>query len=676
MSEGEPKWVCEYCTYENYPSSLKCTMCRGPKPFVSEDIYRLHGEKVCADDKYSLIGSAAGPLENQPKCPKRPTENCTYINSSNICIYCGSTPVSANTLHEYIQPLKISQHSDLAQRTAPRQLNQPGEFQAHLSSKTCTYENWPKSVKCAMCGTNNTSPRSQAGGLPLIMPSPDRIPESDLNQDDKYKDYILDGTQGQNNHESERKMRHMKRNADWNWLNACIGVIEGDPNPVEAYLSSGGDPARTLTASEVAILNRSSAFDVGHTLVHLAIRFQREDLLAVLLSQIEGSGSGVKRVPSYVAPDIAADIRRHFSSTIRQRKGNFPCNFVTEFPTFTLPAEVDELPSPVQDQLFAELLDKDAQEQLESDPAVINWSLDITVRLGSRLYALWNRSAGDCLLDSVMQATWGVFDRDNTLRRALAESLGQGGTHVSVIHHYLSIIKFYPRWKEYESSHASFLQYSLEEEQWEEDWTSLISLASQPGTSLEQLHVFALAHILRRPIIVYGVKFVKSFRGEAIGYARFEGVYLPLLWEQSFCIRTPIALGYTRGHFSALVPIEPYSRIDSRPPVQHGNMGPDHMRSTFLPLMDRDRKLLPIHFLTESELGREESILRQWLDVCETEGGILVAQQLLHKRPLLVAQMVEEWLNHYRRLSQMTSAPFARPIPIQDYSSEGDTDDE
>lgn len=70
----------------------------------------------------------------------------------------------------------------------------------------------------------------------------------------------------------------------------------------------------------------------------ILFRFQREDLLAVLLSQIEGSGSGVKRVPSYVAPDIAADIRRHFASTIRMRKGNFPCNFITEFPTFSLPA--------------------------------------------------------------------------------------------------------------------------------------------------------------------------------------------------------------------------------------------------------------------------------------------------------------------------------------------------
>lgn len=70
---------------------------------------------------------------------------------------------------------------------------------------------------------------------------------------------------------------------------------------------------------------------------------------------------------------------------------------------------------------------------------------------------------------------------------------------------------------------AALLQFTLEETQWEEDWSTLLSLASQPGSSLEQLHIFALAHILRRPIIVYGVKYVKSFRGEDIDYAKFEG---------------------------------------------------------------------------------------------------------------------------------------------------------
>lgn len=82
---------------------------------------------------------------------------------------------------------------------------------------------------------------------------------------------------------------------------------------------------------------------------------------------------------------------------------------------------------------------------------------------------------------------------------------------------------FYSRWKEYEESQAAILNFSLDETQWEEDWSKLLSLASQQGSSLEALHIFALAHILRRPIIVYGIKYVKSFRGEDIGYARFEG---------------------------------------------------------------------------------------------------------------------------------------------------------
>lgn len=656
------KWTCDYCTYENFPSAIKCTMCRAPRPFQSEDIFGLYDHHQSAENaspqaELQLGASACQRAASPPSSCKA----CTYLNRGRdkSCIQCGT----ANNLHEHIQPLRISpSNADLAASLPRSRNNSPPASLTNLENSrrskeskwnciVCTYENWPRTLKCAMCGNTPNNLFSQASSL--ILSSPERDVQNTSTP-------IESISQTSNNCEYERKLRHLRRQADWNWLNACNGVIEGDPNPVEVYLSSGGDPARTLTASEVAILNRSSAFDAGHTLVHLAIRFQREDLLAILLSQIEGSGSGIKRVPSYVAPDLAADIRRHFATTIRQRKGNFPCNFVTELPTFALPAEVDELPAPVQEQLFTELLDKDAQEQLESDPAVINWSLDLTVRLGSRLYALWNRSSGDCLLDSVMQATWGVFDRDNALRRALAESLSQGG-HV-----------FYPRWKEYEASHASFLQYSLEEGQWKEDWRSLLSLAGQPGTSLEQLHVFALAHILRRPIIVYGVKYVKSFRGEALGYARFEGVYLPLLWESSFCVKTPIALGYTRGHFSALVPLEPYSRLDSRPTSQN----PDQMQSTFLPLMDRDRKLLPIHFLTEAELGREEIILRQWLDVCETEDGILVAQHFITKRPLLVAQMVEEWLNHYRRLVQMSSAPFVRPLPIQDYSSDGDTDEE
>ena len=59
--------------------------------------------------------------------------------------------------------------------------------------------------------------------------------------------------------------------------------------------------------------------------------------------------------------------------------------------TFT---DIEDLPTSIQDQLFEEILDRDAQKQLEEVSPIINWSLEITERLGSRLYALWNRTAG------------------------------------------------------------------------------------------------------------------------------------------------------------------------------------------------------------------------------------------------------------------------------------------
>ena len=89
----------------------------------------------------------------------------------------------------------------------------------------------------------------------------------------------------------------------------------------------------------------------------------------------------------------------------------------------------------------------------------------------------------------------------------------------------LSRHSFYPRWKEWEIQQALELDYTLDESQLTEDWAEILSLASQPGASLEQIHIFCLAHVLRRPIIVYGVKYVKSWRGENLGYARFEGMY-------------------------------------------------------------------------------------------------------------------------------------------------------
>lgn len=77
------------------------------------------------------------------------------------------------------------------------------------------------------------------------------------------------------------------------------------------------------------------------------------------------------------------------------------------------------------------------------------------------------------------------------------------------------------------------------------------------------------------------------------------GVYLPLLWEPNFCNKSPLALGYTRGHFSALVPMEPEATTSMNAHIKSDS----ELYVSFLPLMDHNHLLLPVHFISQKEVG-------------------------------------------------------------------------
>ena len=60
------------------------------------------------------------------------------------------------------------------------------------------------------------------------------------------------------------------------------------------------------------------------------------------------------------------------------------------------------------------------------------------------------------------------------------------------------------------------------------------------------------------------------------------------MWEANFCWQSPLALAYTRGHFSAL--------------VGSGNVHGSHDQGIYLPLVDNQGHMLPVHYLTEQEV--------------------------------------------------------------------------
>jgi len=196
----------------------------------------------------------------------------------------------------------------------------------------CTYENWPRAALCVLCGARRgrTSPDHQAAASRdspspegASMPRPSggdayirNSPHTRRNQEaaaaaasggsscssggpgassvgliTAARPIGSGGTQSggcggspsggdstTNNLQYEKRLRQLRRRmreADWAWVSACMGVVEGDACPVEAYLASGGDPTRKLTAAECSLLARPGVYEIGHTLVHLAVKLHR-----------------------------------------------------------------------------------------------------------------------------------------------------------------------------------------------------------------------------------------------------------------------------------------------------------------------------------------------------------------------------------------------------------------
>lgn len=82
---------------------------------------------------------------------------------------------------------------------------------------------------------------------------------------------------------------------------------------------------------------------------------------------------------------------------------------------------------------------------------------------------------------------------------------------------------------------------------WTQEWADLKERSGRDGAFLTQIHLFVLAHVIRRPIVVY------AHTEQDDSPCRFRGIYLPLEWPEAECEKIPILLGYHQSHFVPLV---------------------------------------------------------------------------------------------------------------------------
>ena len=384
-NEAELKWICRRCTYGNWPSAVECVMCKfdphnrlsnsgSGEPDYNDLNYgrNIIDTATCGEEIISLNekNGAYGSINKNLKwtCP-----TCSYSNWMNAecCVMCRCEKPNEFRIVESLR--NIENNGDNNKKDKGKFIS-VGKGYKWLCLK-CTYENWPKAIKCALCqhpknknykqddkiskalnenaSICNDKNERNVKAKKMVSPkrSPPRSPNSNSRNssvsnifditkkdDDKIMELAFSMERLTSSSDSKRvnQIRNKFLTKDWLWLAACKGVADYDISAVTSYLAVGGDKTRQLTSEDIALLNQPGRFEQGHTLVHLAIRFKREDILRLLLIP-EAPHRAAKKLPCHVCPELSTTIRKHVSHSIRSRKGEYFCPFSTELVTFSLP---------------------------------------------------------------------------------------------------------------------------------------------------------------------------------------------------------------------------------------------------------------------------------------------------------------------------------------------------
>ncbi|CAM5124043.1 unnamed protein product [Natator depressus] len=278
----------------------------------------------------------------------------------------------------------------------------------------------------------------------------------------------------------------------------------------------------------------------------------------------------------------------------------------------------------------------------------LNWWANVDPSC-QRLLPLATTGDGNCLLHAASLGMWGFHDRDLMLRKSLYTLMDKGVEREALQRRW--------RWQQTQQNKESGLVYT--EEEWQKEWNELIKLASSEprmhygtngGTcggvdsseepvyeSLEEFHVFVLAHVLKRPIVVVADTMLRDSGGEAFAPIPFGGIYLPLEVPANKCHRSPLVLAYDQAHFSALVSMEQKEPIKDQ---------------AVIPLTDSEHKLLPVHFAVDP--GKEWEWDRDDTDNVKLASVTLSLEAKLH---LLHSYMNVKWIT----LPCEMQAPLAQP---------------
>ena len=363
--------------------------------------------------------------------------------------------------------------------------------------------------------------------------------------------------------------------------------------------------------------------------------------------QQRSDGPSRPELPRSISTTNLETTRRCRSLIQKDWKADAPrggTNFFATTPGFTLilPA-LNDYPSDFQKFVFDRIVAKDTQEMMEKD-CCLNWCPSVT-----KLVPLNTIGDGNCLLHAASLAMWGFQDRDLVLRNAVSRAV-----NVNIENNTL-----YQRWKHNRMIENQEYGIELEPHQWDQEWevvkqqTSTSALSGRNWDSLDEFHIFVLANVLRRPILMYAAPKVRSHQTNGtLQKINFHGVYLPLLWAPDSCKKDPLPLAYHLGHFSALVVVESFKQY------RHGLL--------LLALSDYYSRQLPVRFILPVE--DPNTLIMDYLHLVQvpssgspyfSHGHIVCAKLTISDVPLYLKPLISGFVDacYESYIAQMQSSP-------------------
>uniref|UniRef100_A0A1I7SSZ1 Ubiquitinyl hydrolase 1 n=1 Tax=Bursaphelenchus xylophilus TaxID=6326 RepID=A0A1I7SSZ1_BURXY len=532
------KWSCGLCTYNNIAGQLNCELCGTPRfgPKVAESAIQKQAELLSI--KWTCSTCTFANIESADKCAKcensRPSGSATSQQKSAPEIT--EVPIIEND--DYLNTVHFN--SEIASSS-----------EIKWKCLRCTYLNFPNAMKCTMCSCSIPKSIRSSGVQKPLRISKDLIKSHTSPVVEalatKRNQFLVTGCLSRYiNFYTGHALRE-------DLFFRSIGALAKSPqvalDEIVNYLVNDGNVKRALNYFEhLVVLSFAPELHVlpGDDLLAIAKKAGHSEVVKMLTRALNETDN----MPCAAAgPSSELFCRINHIFHFCRPPYNLPFR-PYNFNIFRLPFPKNDFTKSLLQEMLENKFDPIMRQSLLRYVQIVP-SKTQDVRLSTIMSCpstllMKNRGGNESFFDAILQSMFGVCDRYRALKTQLHDHI------ISYASRYETIYKMQCL------EMSTKVGLSMTNDDIDEMWQHNMIINEE--RQVEAIHIFALSHLLQRPIIILPVSpivnnskrpanLLSMATSRSSAYHFLEGFYVPVFLETEVVSRSPLCLIHDNGMF-------------------------------------------------------------------------------------------------------------------------------